>query len=94
VIYEHPTRSPVAERLARELKAVLADVRERGTTVYDGEAALALRAIERGAVEVRATAGGGDTAYLDLTRRLLQWTATASRPDRERPQPGGLIVVP
>jgi hypothetical protein len=94
VIYEHPTRSSVAERLARELKAVLAEVRERGTTVYDGEAAIALRAIEKGAVDVRVTSGGGDTAYLDLTRRLLQGTATASRPERERPQASGLIVVP
>ena len=46
-------------------------MRQKGATVYDGEAAIALRAIEQGARESRK-AGAGDTAYLALVGRLLQ----------------------
>ena len=71
VIYEHAAQSPVAQRLVRELQAALADLRQRGATVYDGEAAIALRAIERGARDVRAS-DPGPTAYLMLLSRLFQ----------------------
>lgn len=70
LIYEHQAQSIVAQRLARELQAVLADMRERGATIYDGEAAITLRAIERGAREGKGAAQGS-TAYLDLIARLL-----------------------
>ena len=71
VIYEHQAQSIVAQRLARDLQAVLADMRQRGATIYDGEAAITLRAIERGAREAKGTAPV-PTAYLDLMARLLQ----------------------
>lgn len=72
VIYDHAADSVVAQRLAAELKAMLEEVRGRGTAVYDGEAALALRAIEAGARETRTRSAGGPTAYLALMGRLLQ----------------------
>ena len=78
VIYEHPAQSLLAQRLANELKTVLTDVRQQGVTVYDGEAAIALRAIEAGAREA-VKAGGPDTAYLDLMRRLLQVNPASPR---------------
>ena len=53
VIYEHAASSVVAQRLANELKAMLAEMRQQGATVYDGEAAIVLRAIEQGARESR-----------------------------------------
>jgi len=71
VIYEHAAQSPVAQRLGKELQAALADLRQRGATVYDGEAAIALRAIERGVRDVRATAPE-PTAYMTLMGRLFQ----------------------
>jgi hypothetical protein len=93
VIYDHPTHTLVAEKLSRELKTVLETIREKGTRVYDGEAAVALRAIETGARDVRRI-GGGDTGYLDLMGRLLQ---AAGRPaggaDAAAPSQN-LIVVP
>jgi hypothetical protein len=71
VIYEHATTSVVAQRLANEMKAMLAEMRQQGTSVYDGEAAIVLRAIEEGARHA-GKAGGGDTGYLSLVARLLQ----------------------
>ena len=49
VLYEHAPASLPAQKLAGEFRTLLAQVREHGATVYDREAAIALRAIERGA---------------------------------------------
>jgi hypothetical protein len=70
VLYEHTPASRPAQRLAREITAAIEEVREQGTRIYDGEAAIALRAIERGARDIHKTADG--TAYLSLVARLLQ----------------------
>ena len=59
---------------------MLEEVRSTGATVYDGEAAIALRAIEAGARETRSRADGGPTAYLALMGRLLQ--VNKARPGR------------
>src|SRR5688572_3913875 len=53
VIYEHAAESPVAQRLGAEFKTMLDEVRQHGSTIYDREAAIALRAIEAGARETR-----------------------------------------
>jgi hypothetical protein len=71
VIYEHPTQSVVAQKLAGALTDLLATVRQDGATVYDGEAAITLRAIEHGARTVRGHAGEPD-GYLSLMGRVLQ----------------------
>jgi hypothetical protein len=71
VIYEHAAQSAPAQRLAGEMKALLTEMNQKGATVYDGEAAIVLRAIERGARETR-NVEQGDTAYLTLMARLLQ----------------------
>jgi len=74
VIYEHTAAALPAQRLAGEFRALLAEMREAGASVYDREAALVLRAIETG-----ARASGGDTAYLELMGRILQTNRAASR---------------
>lgn len=74
VIYEHRPQAPPAKALATELTTLMAQMREQGATVYDGEAALVLRAIEQGAREAKAP-GEGDAAYVDLVGRLLQVNA-------------------
>jgi len=71
VIYEHATQSLPAQRLATEMKAMLAEMRQQGATVYDREAAIVLRAVEKGAREIGRLEAGG-TAYLTLMARLLQ----------------------
>src|SRR2546423_4196064 len=45
VIYEHAAQSIPAQRLANEMKAMLAEMREKGVKVFDREAALVLRGI-------------------------------------------------
>ena len=85
VIYEHTATSVVAQRLGNEMKAMLAEMRKQGATVYDREAAIVLRAIEEGA-RTAGQGGGSDTTYLALVARLLQvgaapnTTETATRP--------------
>lgn len=81
VIYEHGTQSLVAQRLATEMKALLAELREQGAKVYDGETAIVLRAIEQGAREARTKMEGNDVAYLTLMTRLIQQNST--RPSSE-----------
>jgi len=90
VIYEHTPQSLLATRLAKEMTGLLADMRAQGAKVYDGEAAMALRAIERGAREAHKTPADG-TAYLTLVARLLQVRAPATG-DAPASQPGSLIV--
>jgi hypothetical protein len=92
VIYEHPPQSLVAQRLIVEMKTMLAQMKEQGTTVYDREIAIVLRAIEQGAKEIRkASPGAGDTAYLDLVGRLLQVTRTPETPAAQ-PTTSSLIL--
>jgi hypothetical protein len=78
VIYEQTPQSPPAQSLMGAMKALLAQVREQGTRIFDGEAAIALRAIEQGARSVPVS-NEGDTAYIDLMRRLLQITPGESQ---------------
>jgi hypothetical protein len=96
VFYEHAPASLPAQKLAGEFRALLAQVREHGATVYDREAAIALRAIERGAREL--TRPGEDTAYLTLMERLLQVNKAADEGEGAgQPSAGGRagsIIIP
>jgi hypothetical protein len=94
VIYEHSAQSPVAQRLGKELQATLEQMRQQGATVYDREAAIALRAIEQGARDAR-TVDSTPTAYLELMGRLLQVNRLAQgagEPDAAKPVSS--IVLP
>jgi hypothetical protein len=83
VIYEHAAQSLPAQRLATEMKTMLAEMRQQGATVYDREAAIVLRAIEKGAREIGKLQPGG-ASYLTLMARLLQRNqATAPAPASE-----------
>ena len=68
---------------------MLAEMRQEGATVYDREAAIVLRAIERGARETRQ-AEPGDSAYLTLMARLLQRNRSTPPPPGEQPS----LIIP
>jgi hypothetical protein len=88
VIYEHQAQAPPAQRLVRDLRAVLDEIGTKvGERAIDRDASHALRAIERGARETDRLLGGGPTAYLDLVGRVLRAPA---RP----PAPGSPVVTP
>jgi hypothetical protein len=81
VIYEHAPQTLPAQSLAKALSGLLEQIRTQGAQVYDGEAAITLRAIEQGARTIRG-ATEGETAYLELVARLLQVNpAEAARTD-------------
>lgn len=94
VIYEHAAQSLPAQRLAGELNALLAGLRQQGAAVPDRDAALVLRAIERGARETRRVAEGGDVAYLSLMVRLLgqNQPSEAAAPAPAPPAPS--LIIP
>ncbi|HEY3093035.1 MAG TPA: hypothetical protein VGJ52_08050 [Vicinamibacterales bacterium] len=84
VIYEHTAQSLPAQRLATEMKTMLAEMGEKGVKVHDREAAIVLRAIEKGARETRKLEPG-DAAYLTLMARLLQRNRGGAKPDTAEP---------
>jgi hypothetical protein len=94
VIYEHAAQSMLAQRLATEMKSMLAEMREQGATVYDREVAVTLRAIEQGARDTRKHAEGGDTAYLQLMVRLLQLNRAAQSEAGAPARPTSSLILP
>jgi hypothetical protein len=69
VIYEHRPASLSAERLANELKRMLAEAGEQGGAAFRRDAAVVLRRVETAAREIPQV-GGGRRAFLDLARRV------------------------
>jgi len=94
LIYDHATQSLPAQRLATEMKTLLAEMRQQGATIYDREAAIVLRAIEQGARETRLTSGGSDAAYLGLMARLLQQNGPAREPAETVSPAGPSLIIP
>lgn len=92
VIYEHAPASRTAQRLAGEMKQMIAEMREQGATVYDREVAIVLRAIEQGARAAGKVQGAADTAYQELVARLLQVRAPQGK--AAPGQPGPSLIVP
>jgi len=94
VFYEHSPATLPAQKLAGEFRTLLAQAREHGATVYDREAAIALRAIERGARSL--TRPGEAATYLALMGRLLQVNKAAEQgPGAETARgvrPGSIII--
>lgn len=92
VIYDHMAATLPAQGLATALKALLAQMREQGARVFDGEVAIVLRAIEQGA-RARRTPEERDTAYLELMARLLAGTAP-SESARTEAHPDSSLILP
>ena len=90
VIYDHAAQSRPAQRLASDMKAMLADIQKQGVKIYDREVATVLRAIEKGARETRKIEPG-DASYLTLMARLLQ----SNRTGKESPaEPARSLIIP
>jgi hypothetical protein len=89
VIYEHPAQSLPGQKLAGELKVMLEEIRKQGARVFDHEAAVTFRAIEQGARQA-ASQGTGDTAYLELMRRLMALTPAQQKEE----QPSSALILP
>ena len=100
VLYDHTPATLPAQKLTGEFRALLAKAREHGATVYDREAAIALRAIERGARTLSRP--GEPTVYLALMGRLLQVNKAGTEGDADQggvgegPAAGrtGSIIIP
>jgi hypothetical protein len=91
VIYEHTPASAPARSLVVDMKALLARLREERVAVYDGEVAIVLRAIERGARDTR-TPEEGERAYLELMARLVDAGASPGAP--AEPAPASSVILP
>lgn len=93
VLYEHTPGSATAQRLAREMTAMLAEMRTQGAKVYDGEVAIALRAIERGVRDAHGKAAE-ENAYITLMGRLLHAGSGRPRRDDASDTPASPLIVP
>ncbi len=96
VIYRHEPRSLLAQRLAHELTAMVAEVRTHGATVFDHEVAVALRAVEAGCRDARRM-DEGDAGYLRLLGRLLpdgQPPETLESTAGPTPEPPKSLLLP
>jgi hypothetical protein len=93
VIYEHAASTLPGRKLARDLTAMLEAIRKEGARVFDHEAAVTLRAIEKGA---RETAGQqpGDRAYLELMRRLLETVPPREPADAPAAPTASSLILP
>jgi hypothetical protein len=90
LIYDHAPQTLPAQRLATEMKAMLADMEKQNVRIYEREAAIVLRAIEKGARETRKIEPG-DAAYLLLMARLLQHNRTAAGAPAAEPRS---LIIP
>lgn len=62
----------VAGRLLADMRQMLGEMRQSGAaTIYDGETALVMRAIEKGAVAISTLYKGQQRAYLELVGRVI-----------------------
>ena len=91
VIYEHAASSLPGQSLQAALNALLTQILEQGGTVYDREAAIALKAIEQGARSL-GRPEEGDRGYLELMGRLLQDAGPADPPPPALTPAGSLIL--
>jgi len=72
VIYEHRPGSPVAARLAVELKELLAETRERAGPGFDHDAMVVLRGMREAVDAARASEPENPRAFLELVSRIMQ----------------------
>lgn len=93
VIYEHMPQALPAQRLAAEIRKLLADILKEAGTRGEREAAAVLRSIEKGAREARAAFDGDPAAYLALIGRLLPRDARLE-PRNEPEPPRSSLIVP
>jgi hypothetical protein len=86
VIYEHPTHSAGARRLAADMKELLAEFERRGRPGLTTDAAVVLRRLEKAAREAPVKLGGGGTVFLALLARVGREipAETADLPDDTR----------
>jgi hypothetical protein len=93
VIYEHRPNSMSAERLANELRPLLAKVSEQGGESARRDTAVVLRRIEAAAREVGRVTGGSRRAFVDLLGRVVSAGTPESReatPDASAPR----VIIP
>jgi hypothetical protein len=79
VIYEHRPNSLSAERLAGELKPLLAKASDQGGEGVQRDTAVVLRRVEAAAREVGRAAGGGRRAFVELIGRVVNARPPESR---------------
>jgi len=95
VIYEHAAHSLVARRLAGEMQAMVAQIREQGATVSDREVATTLRVVEQGVRVTRKEAASNETAYLEMMGRLMRVNRAAQAAESPATdRPASSIILP
>lgn len=97
IIYEHQAASIPAQRLAGEIRAMLAEIEREGhARALERDAAIVLRTIERGAKEAAAVfPEEGQRAFLAFLGRVMsEARQDASHQSPSREEPGTGLIIP
>ncbi len=98
IIYEHQAASIPAQRLAGEIRSMLAEIeRETQARSLDRDAATVLRTIERGAKEAGAAfPEDGARAFLGFLGRVMSEAEqnASARPENAAEEPGSGLIIP
>lgn len=93
LIYEPRPSSVPAERLAGELKPVLAEVGKGGGSAFERDGAIVLRRVEAAARHQAATAGDNRRSFLDLLGRVIRQQRDDDRPT-DSPAEAPRVIIP
>lgn len=96
IIYEHVAALPAAARLGADIKTLIERARGQGAALRDADLAVVLRRVERAADTAAKVLPGGDTAYLELLKRVFRDTGQAgqSAPDERPGGDGPRLIIP
>jgi hypothetical protein len=95
LIYEHRPGSLAAQRLAGVIKDALGKLPEAGRPGFEQNAAVVLRAVEKGSKEARKQFGGDLTAYLQIVQRLAKPGDEGAQATESRPlTPSSGLIIP
>lgn len=96
LVYEHRPQSLPADRLAGELKTLLAEVGKQAGTAFDRNAAVVLRRLEEASKRRPPhTAGHDRRGFLDLVVRVIRAQSESRRQTAgERQEPASRLILP
>ena len=92
IIYEHKAATLNGQRLSAELRALFDAKGKEGLLISDTDRVTVMRRVELGARQADESLSGGETAYLELLKRILHDPEGSTAPTKD--QDGSPLIVP
>ena len=96
IVYQHAAQTSAAQRLVKEMSALVDAEAQQGSPIPDHDLADILRRIERGARKGRTLLGGeaDETACLGMLKRLAAAMAEGSEQGAPAQSPKSELIIP